>query len=47
MMQQGYFSYAMANAHPDLKAVSRFETLSNNDDGVMHIIRQLLAALKE
>lgn len=47
MMQQGYFSYAMANAHPDLKAVSRFETLSNDDGGVMHVIRQLLAALKE
>lgn len=47
MMQQGYFSYAMANAHPDLKAVSRFETLSNDEDGVCHIIRQLLLALKE
>lgn len=47
MMQQGYFSYAMANAHPDLKAVSHFETLSNDEDGVMHIIRQLLTALKE
>lgn len=47
MMQQGYFSYAMANAHPELKSVSRFETLSNDEDGVMHIIRQLLATLKE
>lgn len=42
MMQKGYFSYAMANAHPKLKEVSRFETLSNDDEGVMHIIRQLL-----
>lgn len=42
MMQKGYFSYAMANAHPTLKSVSRFETLSNDDEGVMHIIRQLL-----
>lgn len=42
MMQKGYFSYAMSNAHPQLKAISRFETLSNDEDGVMHIIRQLI-----
>lgn len=47
MMQQGYFSYAMANAHPQLKSVSRFETLTNDEEGVMHILHQLLAALKE
>lgn len=44
MMQQGYFSYAMANAHPDLKSVSRFETLSNDEGGVIHILRKLLAS---
>ena len=42
MMKQGYFSYAMANAHPDLKAISNFETLSNDEDGVLYIIRQLI-----
>ena len=46
MMQQGYFSYAMANAHPELKSVSRFQTLSNDEDGVMHILRQLLASIE-
>ena len=42
MMKQGYFSYAMANAHPDLKAISNFKTLSNDEDGVLYIIRQLI-----
>ena len=42
MMKQGYFSYAMANAHPDLKAISNFETLSNDEYGVLYIIRQLI-----
>jgi hypothetical protein len=42
MMQKAYFSYAMANAHPDLRAVSHFETFSNDEDGVMRIVRQLL-----
>ena len=41
-LKQGYFSYAMANAHPDLKAISNFETLSNDEDGVLYIIRQLI-----
>ena len=42
MMKHGYFSYAMANAHPDLKKISNFETLSNDEDGVLHIIRQVI-----
>ena len=46
MMKQGYFSYAMANAHPDLKKISNFETLSNDEDGVLHIIRQVLLAFR-
>ena len=42
MMPCAYYSYAMANAHPDLKKICRFETLSNDEDGVMRIVRQLL-----
>lgn len=42
MMPCAYYSFAMANAHPDLKKICRFETLSNDEDGVMHIVRQLL-----
>ena len=43
MMACSDFSFAMANAHPDLKKVCRYETLSNDEDGVMHVLRQLLA----
>lgn len=39
MMQNCYYSYAMANAHPDLKALCRFETLSNEQEGVIHAIK--------
>ncbi|WP_153797187.1 HAD family hydrolase [Foetidibacter luteolus] len=42
MMQQGYFSYAMANAHDGIKEVSRFTTKSNDEDGVALVLRQLL-----
>ena len=45
MMPHAYFSYAMANAHPDLRKLCRFETLSNDEDGVMYIVRQLLDSL--
>ena len=45
MMPHAYFTYAMANAHPDLKKLCRFETLSNDEDGVMYIVRQLLDSL--
>ena len=34
-------SYAMANAHPDLKAVAKHVTTSNDEDGVMKILRTL------
>lgn len=43
MMAHSDFSFAMANAHPDLKKVCRYETLSNDEDGVMHILRQVRA----
>ena len=45
MMPCAYFSYAMANAHPGLKKLCRFETLSNDEDGVMHVVRQILDKL--
>ncbi len=39
MMKTGHYSYAMANAHPDLKAICNFEALSNDDNGVIEAIR--------
>jgi Cof subfamily protein (haloacid dehalogenase superfamily) len=44
MLELGYFSYAMQNAHPLVKKIARFETKSNNEDGVEHILEQLLEA---
>lgn len=35
MMQVCGYSYAMANAHPKLKEICRYETESNDDDGVI------------
>lgn len=43
MMQYGHYSYAMKNAHPDLKKVCNFETsFSNDEDGVKKEIEKLL-----
>lgn len=46
MMDCAYFSYAMQNAHPNVKAAARFETKSNNDEGVEFILRALLEDIK-
>ena len=43
MMQAVDYSFAMANAHPDLKKVAKFETVSNNDFGVLVGIKKLMA----
>lgn len=38
MMKECTYSYAMANAHPDLKKVCHYEALSNDEDGVMKAV---------
>ena len=42
MMQQAYFSYAMENAHPDVKKVSNFLAKSNEENGVTVVLQQML-----
>lgn len=42
LLQAVTHSYAMANAHPDLKAVSRHLAPSNDEDGVVRAIRAAL-----
>lgn len=42
MMKEGYYSYAMENAHPDIKEAARFITVSNDEDGVMKVLESLL-----
>lgn len=46
MMQQAYFSYAMSNAHPAVKEAARFETLSNEENGVSVVISEVLQSAK-
>ena len=36
------FSYAMENAHPDVKRAAKFQTKSNDDQGVESILEQLI-----
>ena len=43
MLQAVGYNFAMANAHPDLKKISKFETTSNDQAGVLVGIRRLIA----
>lgn len=43
MMSSAYYSYAMENAHDDLKKVARFTAKSNDESGVVHAIREVLS----
>ena len=40
MMQSCKYSYAMANAHPKLKEISNYEAKSNDENGVMEVIKE-------
>ncbi|MEG2256436.1 MAG: HAD hydrolase family protein, partial [Cetobacterium sp.] len=42
MMGSGYYSYAMENAHDDLKKVSRFMAHSNDNNGVVKAIKEVM-----
>jgi Cof subfamily protein (haloacid dehalogenase superfamily) len=42
MMDEGAWSYAMANAHPRLKERARYLAPSNEEDGALRAIRELL-----
>ncbi len=44
MLKLAHFSYAMKNAIPNVKEVARFETKSNDEQGVEFILEQLLKA---
>ena len=40
MMQSCKYSYAMGNAHPKLKEISNYQAKSNDEDGVMEVIKE-------
>ncbi len=42
MLQLAHYSFAMANAHPDVKAVAKYQTMGNDDFGVETILERLL-----
>ncbi|MCL2560573.1 MAG: Cof-type HAD-IIB family hydrolase [Turicibacter sp.] len=46
MMQQAYYSYAMENALPEVKAVSNFTAPTNEEEGVVKVLENLLAIMK-
>lgn len=43
MLSQSKYSFAMANAHPNVKAIAKYETLSNNDLGVEIVLADLIS----
>ena len=45
MMEQAAFSFAMANAHPNVQAVARYATESNDAFGVEIVLEKLLEDL--
>ncbi len=44
MLGLATFSYAMENAHPEVKKVANYSTKSNEENGVEYILEQLIAA---
>ena len=44
MLEMAYFSFAMENAHSNVKKIARFSTKSNEEEGVEFILEKLLAA---
>lgn len=43
MLQLSDYSFAMANAHPYVKEISKYETTSNDEFGVENILEQVIA----
>ena len=45
MMESCHYSYAMANGHPDVINVANFLAPSNDDDGVVVVLEEMLGKL--
>ncbi|MEO6283601.1 MAG: HAD family hydrolase [Dyadobacter sp.] len=41
MLTKAHYSYAMANAHPDIKKIARFIAKSNDENGVVEVLSEL------
>ena len=44
MLGKGYFSFAMENAHPNVKNTARFSTKTNDENGVEYILEKVVAS---
>jgi Cof subfamily protein (haloacid dehalogenase superfamily) len=44
MMGQAHFSFAMENAHPEVKSIARYSARTNDEGGVLEVIRKVIAA---
>lgn len=42
MLEASYYSFAVENAHEDIKALARFRAPSNRDKGVLQVLKALL-----
>ncbi|WP_031529356.1 Cof-type HAD-IIB family hydrolase [Dyadobacter crusticola] len=42
MLTKAEYSYAMANAHPDIKKIARFIAKSNDENGVVEVLTELM-----
>ena len=42
MLKLGHYSYAMKNAHPEVKQIASFETKSNYEEGVEVVLDAVL-----
>lgn len=45
MLKLGDYSFAMQNAHPEVKKVAKYMTKSNNEEGVEHVLDMLIDAI--
>ena len=41
MLENCAESYCMENGHPDLKALAKYTAASNDEDGVMQVLKNL------
>jgi len=41
MLEKANYSYAMANAHPDIKKIARFIAKSNDENGVVEVLSEI------
>ena len=42
MLSQAYYSYAVGNARPEVRAAARFQTDINVRDGVLKVLKLLI-----